>query len=169
LIEDIFLKYSADKLEQLRGRIQDCVGRLPYDQIWMRNTENANSVGNLVLHLCGNVRQWIGYGVGGQPDVRDRDSEFAARGGLQPAELSERLQTTISDAAGIIRNLPPERLAERRTIQKYDVTEMEAILHVVEHFSQHTAQIIFATKLLTGQDLGFYKHLNKPAHLETTP
>jgi uncharacterized damage-inducible protein DinB len=169
LIEDIFLKYSADKLEQLRGRIQDCVGRLTYDQIWMRNTENANSVGNLVLHLCGNVRQWIGYGVGGQPDVRDRDSEFAARGGLQPAELSERLQTTISDAAGIIRNLPPERLAERRTIQKYDVTEMEAILHVVEHFSQHTAQIIFATKLLTGQDLGFYKHLNKPAHLETTP
>jgi uncharacterized damage-inducible protein DinB len=169
LIEDIFLKYSADKLEQLRGRIQDCVGRLTYDQIWMRNTENANSVGNLVLHLCGNVRQWIGYGVGGQPDVRDRDSEFAARGGLQPAELSERLQTTISDAAGIIRNLPPERLAERRTIQKYDVTEMEAILHVVEHFSQHTGQIIFATKLLTGQDLGFYKHLNKPAHLETTP
>jgi uncharacterized damage-inducible protein DinB len=169
LIEDIFLKYSADKLEQLRGRIQDCVGRLTYDQIWMRNTENANSVGNLVLHLCGNVRQWIGYGVGGQPDVRDRDSEFAARGGLQPAELSERLQTTISDAAGIIRNLPPERLAERRTIQKYDVTEMEAILHVVEHFSQHTGQIIFATKLLTGQDLGFYKHLNKPGHLETTP
>lgn len=169
MIEDIFLKVSADKLEQLRGRIQDCLGRLTYDQIWMRNADNANSVGNLILHLCGNVKQWIGYGVGGQPDVRDRDSEFAARGGVQPAELSQRLQTTISEAAGIIRNLAPERLAERRTIQKYDVTELEAILHVVEHFSQHTGQIIFATKLLTGQDLGYYKHLGKPAHSETTP
>jgi len=169
LIEDIFLKYSADKLEQLAGRIQDCLGRLTYDQIWLRNSDNANSVGNLVLHLCGNVRQWIGFGVGGQPDLRDRDSEFAARGGFQPAELSERLQATISDAAGIIRSLAPERLLETRIIQKYDVTEMEAIMHVVEHFGQHTGQIIFATKLLTGQDLGYYKHLSQPAHFETTP
>jgi uncharacterized damage-inducible protein DinB len=169
LIEDIFLKYSADKLEQLSGRIQDCLGRLTYDQIWLRNSDNANSVGNLVLHLCGNVRQWIGYGVGDQPDLRDRDSEFAARGGLQPIELSQRLQATISDAVGIIRNLAPERLPETRTIQKYDVTVMEAILHVVEHFSQHTGQIMFATKLLTGQDLGYYKHLSKPAHFESTP
>ncbi len=169
MIEDIFLKFSADTLLQLSGRIKDCLGRLTYDQVWLRNSDNANSVGNLVLHLCGNVRQWIGFGVGGQPDLRDRDSEFAARGGLQPAELSLRLQSTISDAAGIIRNLPPEHLTEMRTIQKYDVTEMEAIMHVVEHFGQHTGQIIFATKLLTGQDLGYYKHLNKPAHFETTP
>jgi uncharacterized damage-inducible protein DinB len=169
LIEGIFLEFSAEKLEQLRDRIEDCVSRLTYDQIWMRNTDNANSVGNLVLHLCGNVRQWIGYGVAGQPDKRDRESEFAARGGLQPAELSERLQTTISDAVGIIRNLAPERLADHRTIQKYDVTVMEAIFHVVEHFSQHTGQIIFATKLLTGQNLGYYKHLSKPEHSEITP
>jgi len=169
LIEDIFLKFSADKLEQLTGRIQDCLGRLSYDQVWLRNNDNANSIGNLVLHLCGNVTQWIGYGVGGQPDLRDRDSEFAALGGLQPNELSQRLQTTISDAAGIIRNLAPGRLPDTRTIQKYDVTVMEAILHVVEHFSQHTGQIMFATKLLTGQDLGYYKHLGKPAHFETTP
>ena len=169
MIEDIFLKFSADKLVQLTGRIEDCLGRLTYDQIWLRNSDNANSVGNLVLHLCGNVRQWIGYGVGGQPDLRDRDSEFAARGGLQPVELSRRLQATISEAAGIIRNVAPGRLTEMRTIQKYDVTEMEAILHVVEHFAQHTGQIIFATKLLTGQDLGYYKHLSKPAHFETTP
>lgn len=169
MIEDTFLKFSADKLEQLTGRIEDCLGRLTYDQIWLRNNENANSVGNLVLHLCGNVRQWIGYGVGGQPDLRDRDSEFAARGGVQPDELSQRLQATISDAAGIIRNLAPERLHETGTIQKYEVTVLEAILHVVEHFSQHTGQIMFATKLLTGQDLGYYKHLGQPVHFETTP
>jgi uncharacterized damage-inducible protein DinB len=123
-------------------------------------------VGNLVLHLCGNVGQWIGSGVGGKPDTRQRDAEFAARGN---AELRNRLDTAISEAAAIIRNLPIARLPEKTTIQKYDVTLMEAIYHVVEHFAQHTGQIIFATKLLTGQDLGYYKHLNQPKHFETTP
>src|SRR4030088_890119 len=103
--------------------------------LWGETSANANSVGNLVLHLCGNVRQWIGSGEGGQPDLRERDSEFSARGGAQPADLSQRLQSTISDATGIIRNLAPERLAETRSIQKYDGTLMEAILDVVEHFS----------------------------------
>ena len=61
------------------------------------------------------------------------------------------------------------RLAERVTIQKYDVTVLEAIFHVVEHFSHHTGQILFATKMLTGEDLGYYKHLRAAAHGEPTP
>jgi uncharacterized damage-inducible protein DinB len=166
MIEQDFLNFSAAQLTQLSGRIQDCLGRLSGEQIWMRNTDNENSVGNLVLHLCGNVGQWIGSGVGGKPDTRQRDAEFAARGN---AELRNRLDTAVSEAAAIIRNLPIARLPEKTTIQKYDVTLMEAIYHVVEHFAQHTGQIIFATKLLTGQDLGYYKHLNQPKHFETTP
>jgi len=165
VIEQDFLKFSADKLEQLSQRIEDCLGRLIPEQIWMRNTDNDNAVGNLVLHLCGNVNQWIGSGVAGKPDTRERDREFAARDG----ELGTRLSSTIAEATGIIRNLAPERLSEMLLVQKYNVTVMEAIYHVVEHFGQHTAQIIFATKLLTGQDLGYYKHLNKPKHSETTP
>jgi uncharacterized damage-inducible protein DinB len=169
VIEQDFLTFSADKLTQLSGRIQDCLGRLSSEQIWTRGNDNENSVGNLVLHLCGNVGQWIGSGVGGRPDTRQRDTEFAARGDVQPGELSERLDKAVSEAAGIIRNLPHARLPEKIRIQKYDVTLMEAVYHVVEHFSQHTGQIIFATKLLTGQDLGYYKHLNRPKHFETTP
>ncbi|HLK22674.1 MAG TPA: DinB family protein [Bryobacteraceae bacterium] len=169
MIEQEFLKFSADKLTQLSGRIQDCVGRLSHEQVWTRGHESENSVGNLVLHLCGNVGQWIGSGVGGQQDTRQRDAEFAARGDVQPAELSERLNKAVSAAAAIIRDLPPARLMESTTVQKYDVTVLEAIYHVVEHFSQHTGQIIFATKLLTGDDLGYYKHLNQPKHFETTP
>ena len=76
MIEDIFLEVSADTLLQLSGRNDACLGRLTYDQIWLRNSDNANSVGNLVLHLCGNVRQWIGYGVGGQPDLRMPNVNF---------------------------------------------------------------------------------------------
>ena len=164
MIEQAFLKYSAEQLLTLSGRIEDCLGRLSSEQVWSRNSDNQNAAGNIVLHLCGNLRQWIIGGVGGQPDVRDRDAEFAARGGLQPAELAARLKATVSEAAEVIRALPVERLGERKTIQKvYETTLMEAIYHVVEHFAQHTGQIIFATKLLTGEDLGYYKHLSKSA------
>ena len=164
MIDQAFLNYSADQLLTLSGRIEDCLGRLSAEQVWTRNSDNQNAAGNIVLHLCGNVRQWIIAGVGDQPDVRDRDSEFAARGGLQPAELAAKLKATVNEAAAVIRALPSERLSQRKTIQKvYDTTLMEAIYHVVEHFAQHTGQIIFATKLLTGEDLAYYKHLSKSA------
>jgi uncharacterized damage-inducible protein DinB len=163
VIENEFLRVSTEQLEKLSQRIQDCIGRLDHDQIWTRNAENVNSIGNLVLHLCGNVRQWIGFGIGGLVDQRNRDSEFAARGGLQPIELSERLRSKVSEAAGIIRNFDTSRLMEKVTIQNYEVTKMEAIYHVVEHFSQHTGQIMFITKMLTGDDLGYFKHLNPGA------
>ena len=157
--DEIFLTFSAEKLEQLHGRIEDCLARLTPEQIWTRNSENENAVGNLVLHLCGNVRQWIGSGVGGLADHRQRDSEFDARGEKTPAELSELLKTTVAQAAGIIREVPASRLTERILPQGYDVTVLEAIAHVVEHFSHHTGQIILLTKMLTGDDLGFYQHL----------
>jgi uncharacterized damage-inducible protein DinB len=168
--ESILLTFSADKLEQLSSRIETCTAKLTPEQIWTRNAENENAIGNLMLHLAGNVRQWILHGVAGQPDIRLRDQEFDARGGVDPAELNRRLQSTVKEAAAVIRTLPPDRLCERRAIQKYDVTVLEAILHVVEHFSGHTGQIIFATKFLTGEDLGFYAYLRTPEpHDRETP
>jgi len=168
--EETFLKFSADKIEQSSGRVQDCLGRLTDEQIWTRNSENENAVGNLILHLCGNLRQWIGTGVAGKPDIRDRDSEFAARGSVARAALAGQLRTTVAEAAAIIRAVPPQQLTERTRSQGYDVTVLEAIAHVVEHFSYHTGQIAFIAKLLTGEDLGYYKHLSGkgrsvPAHL----
>ncbi len=165
----IIVEYTAGKLDQLAGRIADCLNRLTYDQVWARGSDNENAIGNLVLHLCGNVRQWIVAGAGGQPDVRDRDAEFAARGGLEPAELAERIRAIVCEANGIIRGLTPERLEQRIAIQKYNLTVLEAVLHVLEHFSHHTGQIIFATKLATSEDLGYYAHLKRPAHGEKTP
>ena len=162
--EEIFIKFSADKLEQLHGHIQDCIGRLTPEQIWTRNSDNENAVGNLVLHLSGNVRQWIGSGVAGLPDNRQRDTEFDARGGMAPAELAELLKTRVAGAAAIIREVPAVRLTERITPQGYDVTVLEAIAHVVEHFSQHTGQIILLTKMLTSEDLANYQHLRGSGH-----
>ncbi|MBZ5602034.1 MAG: DUF1572 domain-containing protein [Acidobacteriia bacterium] len=169
--ESAFLKFSAEKLDQLCGRIETCVDKLSPDQIWARGNENENAIGNLMLHLAGNVRQWILHGVGGQPDHRQRDTEFDARGEIAADELKRRLRTTVDEAVALIRALPPERLSETRNIQKhYDVTVLQAIYHVVEHFSQHTGQVIFATKLLTGGDLGFYAYLRSAkAAGEETP
>jgi len=169
MIEQDFLKYSADKLSQLRGRIHDCLGRLTADQVWLKHAENENSIGNLVLHLSGNVRQWIGHGIAGQANIRDRDAEFAASGGLDKEALLTRLDQAVDAAIATIETLPLERLPEQVTIQNYNVTIMEAIYHVVEHFAEHTGQIIFATKLLTQEDLGYYQHLSHPKHKETTP
>lgn len=167
----IFLDYSSHKLCQLVERIETCLTALSDQQIWVRGGENENAVGNLVLHLAGNVRQWIVSGVGGQPDHRQRDGEFAARGGVPATELISRLRTTVEEASAIIGKVTPEQLVEPLTIQGYEVTVLEAICHVVEHFSMHTGQIIFATKMLSGADLGFYRHLsgNSHAHDEVTP
>ena len=167
--ERIFLDCSVRRLNQLASRVDDCLGRLDDTQVWFRGGENQNAVGNLVLHLAGNVRQWIVSGVGGSPDARERDAEFAARGGCGVDELRERLRATVREAAAIVASVPPARLAEGLRIQGYDVTVLEAIYHVVEHFAQHTGQIVFATKAATGEDLGYYAHLSRAGHGHRTP
>jgi uncharacterized damage-inducible protein DinB len=165
----IFLDASVRRLRQMTERLQSCLDRLTDDQIWMRGVEAQNALGNLILHLCGNLRQWIIAGVGQTTFERDRDAEFAARGGVSSRELMELLNRTVEDAAAVILRVSPERLAQHVPIQGYDVTVLEAIYHVVEHFAQHYGQITFATKLFTEQDLGFYAHLSKRDHGRQTP
>lgn len=167
--DEVFLAFSAEKLLQYADRISTCLDQLSEEQIWTRRTDNENAVGNLVLHLCGNVRQWIGYGVARLEDVRARDAEFAARGGAGVSELKDRLRATVLETAEQIRAVTPERLREITRVQGYEITVLENIYHVVEHFAYHAGQIIFATKLLTGADLGFYAHLNTAAHSERVP
>ena len=168
-LDRLFLDCSARRLKQNTERIEKCAARLTEDQIWLREHESENAVGNLLLHLAGNVQQWIISGVGGIPDTRDRDSEFNAREGPRKSELLAALRATVEEACKVIEPLTPEHLATVVHIQKYDVSVLEAIYHVVEHFAQHTGQIIFATKMLTGEELGFYTHLKRRTHSEKTP
>lgn len=159
-VESEFLNFSADKLAQMMGRIETCVEMLTPEQLWSRTSANQNAVGNLLLHLNGNVRQWILHGVGGQADLRQRDAEFAAREGGGAQELLAGLRATVEEAAALFRGLPAERLLERIRTQGYENTVLAAIYHVVEHFAGHTFQIILLTKQFTGEDLGFYAHLS---------
>jgi uncharacterized damage-inducible protein DinB len=162
-MERQFLDHSINTLKLFATRIETCLGMLNEEQIWARGNENENAIGNLVLHLCGNVRQWIISNIGGQPDFRQRDSEFSARGGASTADLLERLRGTVAEAVGVIDGVTAQRLLDRRVIQGEDVSVLQAIYHVVEHFTLHAGQIIFATKMLTGTDLGFYRHLSTAA------
>jgi len=169
MLDKLFIDCSARRLRQNVDRIDKCLARLTEDQMWSRGHESENAVGNLLLHLAGNVRQWIISGVGGTPDTRDRDSEFNAQEGASKTELLAALRSTVEEACQVIEPLTTERLATIVHVQKYDVSVLEAIYHVVEHFAQHTGQIIFTTKMLTGEELGFYSHLKRPAHIEKTP
>ena len=169
-LDRVFIDYSIKKLGQMSSRIQDCLDRLDDRQVWLRGGESENAVGNLVLHLCGNVRQWIVSAVGGAADRRIRDLEFAARGEVSRQELAASLQAAIDDAMHVLAAVTPQRLLEPVTVQGYEVTVLECIYHVVEHFSGHVGQIIFATKAFTGQDPGYYQHLRaKAEHAEKTP
>jgi uncharacterized damage-inducible protein DinB len=137
-------------------RIERCLENLSDEEIWWRPREEANSIGNLLLHLSGNVRQWIVSGVGARPDTRVRQEEFDERGQRTRAELWQRLAETLAEADAVLAATEPHQLLETRRIQGKDATVLEAVYHVVEHFSMHTGQIILLTKMLTAKDLRFY-------------
>lgn len=137
-------------------RIVRCMDELTEEQVWQRPNGSSNSVGNQVLHLCGNVSQWILTGLGGAPDGRQRDAEFAASGGVSKAELTQRLTTVITDARGVVNRLTEEEVTAERPVQAYVHNGVFIILHVTEHLSYHTGQIVFWTKAVKDIDLDFY-------------
>ncbi len=141
-------------LDDYLPRIERCLERLSDEEIWWRANPECNSVGNLILHLAGNVRQWVISGVGLAADRRQRQQEFDERGPIPREALLEGLKTTIEEADAVLASVSLGSLGEKRHIQGCDVTVLEAIYHVVEHFSMHTGQIILLTKMHKG-DLGF--------------
>ncbi|MGH9378127.1 MAG: DUF1572 family protein [Terriglobia bacterium] len=137
-------------------RITGCLDELSEEDIWWRPNPASNSAGNLVLHLAGNMRQWITSGLGGAPDIRNRDVEFSEKGPIGSRLLAAILAKEVSAACLIIRKLTPAELQAGYTIQKYRrVTGMDAVQRVVEHFAYHAGQIIYLTKLRLGKDMGF--------------
>jgi uncharacterized damage-inducible protein DinB len=151
-----FLKLAEHSLRRHHlPRIERCVKELSEEQIWWRPNDASNGAGNLVLHLAGNVRQWIVSGLGGAPDARRREQEFDERGPLPRGQLLLTLRAAVSDACKVFRRLRADDLVRVYRIQKLRVTGLNAVLHVVEHFAFHTGQIIFITKQQAGRDLAF--------------
>ena len=134
-------------------KIEQCLDRLSDADIWWRPNEASNSIGNLILHLCGNVTMWIIGGVGALPFERNRQLEFDERRKIPSAELRNRLRGVVQQADEVMSAVSADELLNRRQIQGYDVTVLDAIYHVVEHFGMHTGQIIMLSKARVGQDL----------------
>lgn len=137
-------------------KIEDCLKNLSDDDIWWRAYETNNSIGNLMLHLSGNIRQWVVQHLGGKAFQRERDKEFSERTHIPKQELIAHLRSAVLDADEVLATFPTEKLLLSYEIQKYNVTAMEAILHITEHFSYHVGQVVYITKLRTGKDLKFY-------------
>lgn len=159
---NLFLEFSRRKLlDQYWPRLRSCVELLSDQQVWWRPNPASNSIGNLILHLNGNVRQWLVGSFNEFQDTRDRPAEFAAQTGVGAAALLAQLGTTMGEASGVLARLHETDLTASLDIQGYHVSGLEAVYQVVEHFGLHYGQIVYITKMLRDEDLGFYRELAK--------
>jgi uncharacterized damage-inducible protein DinB len=153
-MQEEFLKISAGCLDEFRLRIEACVDLLSEEQLWWRPNPAVNSVANLLLHLSGNLSQWVLAGLGGVTYDRHRTEEFTADRSATRAELVRALATVVADCGAVIRRLSSEELLRERHIQKSDVNGVYVVVHVVEHMSYHTGQIVQLTKEVLGPEGG---------------
>ena len=161
-----FLDFSRDKLlGQYWPRLRGCVESLTDEQVWWRPNEASNSIGNLILHLNGNVRQWLVSSFNRLEDTRDRPAEFSERHMIPATALLEKLGATMQDASAVLARLAEADLLATFQIQGYMVNGLGAVYQVVEHFGMHYGQIVFITKLVRARDLGFYRELDKTGRL----
>jgi hypothetical protein len=161
-VATLFLEYSRRKLiEQDWPRLRSSVEPLTEEQVWWRPNEASNSIGNLILHLDGNVRQYLVASFNHQEDHRDRPSEFSAQGAISPSALLDRLGATMQEASQVLARLTAEDLLAKHEIQGHTVSGLYAVYQVAEHFAMHYGQILYIAKTLSGKDLGFYGDLSK--------
>src|SRR5947209_3321384 len=138
---------AANELTSALAKIKHCLGQLTEEQVWWRSQPSLNSIGNLILHLCGNVRQWIVAGLGGAADDRHRPEEFAERGPIPKDELLRKLEAVVGEAKVVLARQTARQLLEGRRIQGFDVTGLKAIFDSVPHFRGHTQEIVGMTRL----------------------
>ena len=161
-----FAAQIAHHMELNTPRIEKALAELTEAELWHKPNAQSNSVGNLLLHLCGNITQYVLSSLAGMPDHRVRDAEFAAEGGFTKAELLEKLRHTVQQATQIIRSASGEEMLRERTVQGFQMSGIAISVHVCEHYSYHTGQIAFWVKLLKNKDLDFYAGMDLNAKNE---
>jgi len=161
-IAALFLEFSRNKLlDQYWARLRSCVETLTDEQVWWRPNDASNSIGNLILHLNGNVYQWLVASFNHLEDKRNRPAEFNERELISASSLLDRLGETMQQASQVLAKLTAADLVAPHEIQGYHITGLDAVYQVVEHFGMHYGQILYIAKALSGADLGFYSELSK--------
>lgn len=159
-MKKLFINDCIQHLNEYTQRIETCLQLLTEEQVWQKPNESSNSIANLILHLCGNMTQYVLSSLGGEPDNRERDKEFSANGGYTKEQLLSRLSTVVTKVIAVVEQQDEASLLKARSVQGFRKTGLAIILHITEHYSYHTGQIALLTKLMTNQDLGFYKGLD---------
>ena len=160
LLSIIKKEFERRMIEESFARIKKCSKILNEEEFWRKPNNNSNSVGNLVLHLTGNIRQYVLTGIDGQADIRDRDQEFINENNIKKEEAVSHLKQVLLDANSVIKNLNKEALTESRGVQGFEESVMSIIIHVIEHMSYHVGQITYYTKLIKDIDTGYYAGLD---------
>lgn len=155
-----FKAQSIFRLEENLPRVVKCFALLSEEEVWIAPNPSSNSMANLILHLCGNIRQYIISSLGDAPDVRNRDQEFSTRQGYNKVELLKKLSGTIEESIQVIEDSTEENMMKSRMVQGFELTGLGIVLHVVEHYTYHVGQIAYYTKYLKNSDLGFYADLD---------
>ena len=155
-----FIEQSIYRITENTQRIIKCLGEIEEIEIWKFPNDHSNSIGNLILHLCGNVRQYAISALGEIEDTRERDKEFLTRTGPAKSELLNELTHTISEAIYRMENIDENRLMKIYSVQGFNLSGIGIIIHVTEHYSYHTGQIAFWIKQIKNKDLGFYANID---------
>ncbi|MDE0598818.1 DinB family protein [Dokdonia genika] len=148
------------RLEENVRMISIALSKVVEEELWTKQNQSLNTLGNQLLHICGNMTQYIVSGLGGNPDERNREEEFSTEDGFTKDELLQRLLLTVQTSTTIIDDATPENLLKKRKVQGFDLSGIGIVLHAVEHFSYHTGQIAMQVKLVIDQPLGFYEGMN---------
>jgi len=152
----VFVAEARHRLAHSVTQIKHSLDQLDEHQVWWRPGDAMNSIANLVLHVCGNLRQWIVSGVGGEPDIRARQEEFSLRGGIPTRDLIRQLDEVVEKADGIISALSPSDLVKQRRIQGFDTNGLSALFNSLGHLQGHTQEIIHLTREHLGDDYKFH-------------
>jgi uncharacterized damage-inducible protein DinB len=151
-----FKAQATARLDENTEKIQKALTHISDEEVWQRPNAQSNSIANLILHLCGNITQYVISGLGGEPDTRERDQEFDAKTGLSKQELLEKLRQVVDQAKTNILEASDEVYETKKEVQCYHYSGLAMVFHAVEHYSYHTGQIAFYVKALKSKDLGFY-------------
>ena len=155
-----FIQQSILRMTESSERIKICLDQITEQQVWQKPNSQTNSIGNLILHLCGNITQYAIASLGNKEDHRERDLEFSTTDGFSKDELWKKIKATANLAIDTINKTPQSELLRTRNVQGFELTGIGIIIHVVEHYSYHTGQIALWTKLLVDKDLGFYADMD---------
>lgn len=159
LIEEL-VNNALYRMDESTRMIKKSLEEISDDEVWQKPNASLNSIANLMLHLCGNISQYIISSLGETEDKRNRDTEFNTTGGLTKAAVLKKLEDTVNTAKRVIFDTTPEQFIKVRQVQGYSLSGVGIVLHAVEHYSYHTGQIAFWVKQLKNRDLGFYEDMD---------